>query len=509
VHCALRCIHRLLDRLATSLPVTMMSMSAPPQQEERVVEQQQQQEEEMKYINANVYENQQASFYPQQPQHAAQFACLFTKQKTQKRKIWLDGRLVVTGIGVTLHSADPPPGSGDPVLDQTELTRQEVDALLAGQRCNLDLEKHLITIEGPWTGAVSTHTQKVAPLVSSAMQKVMTRKFRKPVTAAPPPPPMHRPIPQAKRRRPLQPGELVRSYYGHVEIENQSNQQHHFNNGPPPLSHHDPPAAQGYPQPQYSYPNSNMVEPQVGSYAKQPLYASQGQRNLPVESPGFQNNCVRPSEQPTRCNSRPNPYEPTMNHCQQQPTLRSPTNLCEPPANQQPLSHPMNHHDPWAQLRSTANHLAQRPPPATLPGASQPPQQHPARGPVRIQHRQQQSLFSDNGFNARSFYGEDFEEEDEEEEEGPPDTFELQMTQQTAPPSRLDTSSLNAGNMASRFKAGEDQMKNNDNAEANSNNTATLSTTQLLDLFETSNTKVGGDEFVLPPQECSSDEEST
>jgi hypothetical protein len=36
-----------------------------------------------------------------------QFCCLFTKMKTQKRKIWQDGRLVITGTSVCLYDAHP------------------------------------------------------------------------------------------------------------------------------------------------------------------------------------------------------------------------------------------------------------------------------------------------------------------------------------------------------------------------------------------------------------------
>ena len=42
----------------------------------------------------------------------AVFACLYTKQKTQKRKKWQDGRLVLRGCSVALHAAAPASGLG-------------------------------------------------------------------------------------------------------------------------------------------------------------------------------------------------------------------------------------------------------------------------------------------------------------------------------------------------------------------------------------------------------------
>jgi Protein of unknown function (DUF2439) len=144
-------------------------------------------------------------------QPAQQFACLYTKHKTQKHKLWLDGRLVVSSSGiVTLYAADPAPGSGDPMLERLELTRSETDSLLRLQPT--ESENYLITIEGPWTKRTTDQQKPGAPLVSSGMQKVLSKKFQKPSHKLPPPPIQTNREP--KRRRPMQPGELVQQYYG-------------------------------------------------------------------------------------------------------------------------------------------------------------------------------------------------------------------------------------------------------------------------------------------------------
>lgn len=143
-----------------------------------------------------------------------QFACLYTKHKTQKRKVWQDGRLVMRGSLATLHDAHPAPGAGDPVLDQRDigptLTRQEqlTEHLI-------ELEKFLVQIEGPWQPSSTTTAPAAVPPAppSAGMQKVLGKKFQKPARKVPPPPSAHVPA-LAKRRRPLQPGELQRQYYG-------------------------------------------------------------------------------------------------------------------------------------------------------------------------------------------------------------------------------------------------------------------------------------------------------
>jgi len=133
-----------------------------------------------------------------------QFACLYTKHKTQKRKVWQDGRLVLQGSLLSLHAAHPLAGSGDPLLDRTEVSRNQ--SIASG--LELELEKHLVTVEGPWQSVDLPTVQK--PGYSQGMQKLVQRKFQRPASRIPPP--TRRPVKRLKR--PLQPGELQRQYYG-------------------------------------------------------------------------------------------------------------------------------------------------------------------------------------------------------------------------------------------------------------------------------------------------------
>jgi hypothetical protein len=96
-----------------------------------------------------------------------QFACLYTKHKTQKRKVWNDGRLLLTtsnGINkAILYGASPKLGSFDPSIDECEISIIEKQSIL--QKCNgqiIETDKHIIEIDGPWavptTGAPTPST---------------------------------------------------------------------------------------------------------------------------------------------------------------------------------------------------------------------------------------------------------------------------------------------------------------------------------------------------------------
>lgn len=459
-----------------------------------------------------LHQQQELQQQQQQPQHAAQLACLYTKQKTQKHKSWLDGRLVVSETGVALHKADPPPGSGDLILDQAELTRHEADTLLFGQRRNLELEMHLIMIEGPWIGVTSAASSlEVAPLVSTAMHKVMKRKFRNPVTVAPPPQ-LIRSAPQIKRRRPLQPGELVRRYYGPNRNENQLNQQSPvYHNEPPlPLPSSDISQYQCNPRTSQHSSLTGISKPQ-GSFGNN--HATQKQWRDPPEqhasrlhgADSSDYNC--PTQQPAHyCHSVPTHhfYEPPSHSppITDEPTIRSGPNQkpnCNAPAMRfvPPPIYP-NRFD----LRAPPTGIHPPPPYQNHP----PPTFAPCLGNTasgRIQHHQHQRLFAvNNGFNASSFYGEDF---DDEEEVDPPEVFALHSKQQAV--------AVKATCSKNNFRDTRSVAQNKDagGMPQKKSTTSALSSMQLLDLFDVRPIIMTDhvDEFVLPPQDCSSDEQST
>ena len=157
------------------------------------------------------------------------FACLFTKHKTQKRKKWQDGRwvMIVHASGsccCRLYAAHPMPGSGDPLLDQCELSTVEANAVRSGQQqTEVDTGSYLVTIEGPWTetrttpttsenNALFTHT----PIRSQGMHKLLQSRFRKPERKGPlPAQPQYQQQHTilATRKRPLQPGELYTNHH--------------------------------------------------------------------------------------------------------------------------------------------------------------------------------------------------------------------------------------------------------------------------------------------------------
>lgn len=158
------------------------------------------------------------STQPSQPE--LQFACLYTKYKTQKRKVWQDGRLVLHASRARLFSATPVAGSTDPVLDECEITAMQRQNLAQSHEVQLETEKFLIQIEGPWippSRGSQPHNTTTSNAMSSNMQKLIQRKFQRPATYVPPPPAARAnrlQVVLGKRRRPLQPGELERMHYG-------------------------------------------------------------------------------------------------------------------------------------------------------------------------------------------------------------------------------------------------------------------------------------------------------
>jgi Protein of unknown function (DUF2439) len=296
-------------------------------------------------------------------QQTQQFSCLYTKQKTQKHKTWLDGRLVASINGtVSLHSADPIAGSGDPILDQTELLRSEIDSIFRNQRQNLELEKYLIAIECPWKEVSSADDQSlhsiVTPRVASGMNKVFARKFQKPSLKVPPPPqsPQQRHH-ENKRRRPLQPGELVQQYYG-------SNKESHHSVNPST-------------KPNHLIPSTNRLLSPSSEYSTVSPYL----------------NAVETSQQYHMDRSPPQHNTIHVQKLQQSSVDREPERMPK-------ISFPL-----------TENHTT------TLSSRSH---------VTRDDQWKQPNIFVSNGFRASSYYGEDFEGDDEENVDGPPDAFEVQ-----------------------------------------------------------------------------------
>ena len=166
-------------------------------------------------------------------------SCLFTKHKTQKRKVWNDGRLVLISSKAILYDADPPPGSNDPILGECEISNIQMQNILAAATTTLEMERYLVEVEGPWSSSSSSSSllsQNAPPVVvasasasarnrrrpkavSSSMNKLMTSsKFKTPKPYIPPRSSV-RPDNKiiqilGKRQRPLQPGELVAMHHG-------------------------------------------------------------------------------------------------------------------------------------------------------------------------------------------------------------------------------------------------------------------------------------------------------
>jgi Protein of unknown function (DUF2439) len=382
--------------------------------------------------------------------HSRQFTCLYSKHKTQKRKTWLDGRLVVFGSGkVVLHAACPPPGSGDPVLDQTELTRLEARAILENHLQTMEMEKYLITVDGPWIPqSIATSTNAVvAVAVSHAMRKVLSTKYQKPAAIAPPPPPPPPPHLRtenwAKRRKPLQPGELVRRYYPSLVTDTTTTEPRHLDT--PLLSS--------------SSSSSSSVTTSQHCHSQWP----QQRRHQSIDQHDRSNVAT------------------TM----------------EPPPPLHSYHHPPSSSTPELDCSNSHDYVA----PTSAPRISSPAQSMPApdllalTDVATIQPRRDANHFVTNGFNANSFYGEDFDDDDETDQQPAP--FHLL-------PTVTRTSSVVAA--VAVPPAGHER------GATNATSVEARSAADLLALFDVASTQVdesghnemgGTDEYILPSQDSS------
>jgi len=150
-----------------------------------------------------------------------QYAVLYTHQKTKKKPTWKDGRLKLSGGRATLYEAHPLPGSGDAPLDSLEVSRAEIDALSRGDCADLESEKYLIQIEGPWrtaSSSLSSMPKKTSVGPSARMKRLINTKFQVPQRVMPNFEQQRRMKMEKmnKRRKVLQPGELERMHYGGV-----------------------------------------------------------------------------------------------------------------------------------------------------------------------------------------------------------------------------------------------------------------------------------------------------
>ena len=310
-----------------------------------------------------------------------QFSCVYTKHLTQKRKIWHDGRLLVSQCRAILHAANPVVGAGDPVLDDIEISTHQFKSILNQQETHLQSEKHIIEIQGTW---ISTTTQKVTalaasgsllrPLVSCGMKKVLGKKFQKVTVGACVPPQRYDAQQQhptwRKRSRPLQPGELHQRHYG--------TQQH--------------------PHPE----SSNTSAP---GYSRPPLVTTQNVSDRHPPQP-FRN----PS--PTRYCHAQNPYQskPHLSGgIQPQQALltmpkSTPTDKCHGGS--------LNPVDP--RHSQQCNELAD-------PAQASRNSHQILRGCV--EGKENGNPFAANAFNANSFYGEEADDDVDNAQGGAPDPF--------------------------------------------------------------------------------------
>lgn len=180
------------------------------------------------------------------------YSCLYSKHKTQKRKVWQDGKLTISATGTvsltaiktnSVVGANTSTGQAvNNALDSVVISLSEVQRIKNGSISDLETEKFLVQIEGLYKNPISTSPRansnttsgstnidgrdanvsstigrpKKPTIASNRMQKLMSRKFKLPQKVM-----VRSPSQQANnsggqcdfmkgRKRPLQPGEWAR-----------------------------------------------------------------------------------------------------------------------------------------------------------------------------------------------------------------------------------------------------------------------------------------------------------
>ena len=172
------------------------------------------------------------------------YRCLYTLQKTQKRKRWTDGKLTLNLNSQQALLYPIPPINAAP-LDTLEISTWQMNAVRSKQVEELVFEKFLVQIDGVWDencGGFMNNCHQVSSSSSSSssslsMHKLLSKKFVRP---APFVPRLTNSSVNSnddnygdgdgnkKRCRPLQPGELMRQHYGEDVVAKQQQTVPHF-----------------------------------------------------------------------------------------------------------------------------------------------------------------------------------------------------------------------------------------------------------------------------------------
>lgn len=183
--------------------------------------------EQYKYNVFIIRPQQSGTMSNQHPATILHYTCLYTTQKTQKRKRWCDGKLSLNldSKMARLYSIN----ANSSAIDTLELMPSQVRDIRSKAVEELEFEKHLVQVEDVWTEKGNSNSflpqQQQARMRTSSlgMQKLLKKKFIRPAAYIPSKPNIQDGMSSMpalhknrlkNRKRPLQPGELVRMHYG-------------------------------------------------------------------------------------------------------------------------------------------------------------------------------------------------------------------------------------------------------------------------------------------------------
>ena len=167
------------------------------------------------------------------------YHCLYTKHKTQKRKVWIDGKITVNSTGIvtlfpvatsdsiigtscTSSSNTSVNNGGNAGIDSVAISMNDVQYIHNKSITNLEMEKFLVQIEDQYkennirssnqnnnNNNINESLKSNGKIMSIGMQKLMKNKFKVPQKVYQYPSTVHQ-NDRGLKRRPLQPGEWMR-----------------------------------------------------------------------------------------------------------------------------------------------------------------------------------------------------------------------------------------------------------------------------------------------------------
>ena len=241
----------------------------------------------------------------------SEFACLYTKHKVQKRKVWKDGKVNVSTLSGRITLFDVPDAAighaASTPLDEATLPLEQIKHICNRVVTELETEGYLITIEGPWKADI-TSSRRAEPsvvvvvsdrqpsLVNTTLNqrnKLLSNKFKVPAKIIPTNQYHNKEGSEQewsrKRKAPLQPGEWLSIRHNVSKHSNSSIHDDEYHENQHPFdNHHSNETYSLKPQQQQPiHSNVVVVDAQQESQGRCPIINNKNNSRLLIQANDF------------------------------------------------------------------------------------------------------------------------------------------------------------------------------------------------------------------------------